>query len=287
LQAVRVLKSPHGRELAVGEKTLIMGILNVTPDSFYDGGRYAALDRAVRRALQIAEEGGDIIDIGAESTRPGAEPVGLEEELERLIPVIEAVRRETDLFVSVDTYKKPVAEEAIKAGADMVNDISGLRFDVEMADFVGKLSVPTVIMHIKGTPRDMQKNPIYDDLFAEISGYLMEGVERAKKADLPEDQIILDPGIGFGKRHEHNLLILANIERFRSLGYPLLVGVSRKSTVGKILGGLGPEERLEGTLALSAYLALKGVEILRVHDVLENRRVITVIEEVRAWEGRS
>jgi len=287
LQAVRVLKSPHGRELAVRERTLIMGILNVTPDSFYDGGRYAAPDRAVRRALQIAEEGGDIIDIGAESTRPGAEPVGLEEELERLIPVIEAVRRETDLFVSVDTYKKPVAEEAIKAGADMVNDISGLRFDVEMADFVGKLSVPTVIMHIKGTPRDMQKNPIYDDLFGEISGYLMEGVERAKKAGLSEDQIILDPGIGFGKKHEHNLLILANVERFRSLGYPLLIGVSRKSTVGKILGGLGPGERLEGTLALSAYLVLKGVEILRVHDVLENRRVITVIEEVRAWEGRS
>ncbi|RKY99384.1 MAG: dihydropteroate synthase [Candidatus Hydrothermota bacterium] len=264
-----------------------MGILNVTPDSFYDGGRYAAPDRAVRRALQIAEEGGDIIDIGAESTRPGAEPVGLEEELERLIPVIEAVRKETDLFISVDTYKKPVAEEAIKAGADMVNDISGLRFDVEMADFVGKLSVPTVIMHIKGTPRDMQKNPIYDDLFGEISGYLMEGVERAKKAGLSEDQIILDPGIGFGKKHEHNLLILANVERFRSLGYPLLIGVSRKSTVGKILGGLGPGERLEGTLALSAYLVLKGVEILRVHDVLENRRVITVIEEVRAWEGRS
>ncbi len=283
----RILRSPHGRTLVVGNGTILMGILNVTPDSFFDGGRYTDIDSALRRAVQIVEEGGRIIDIGAESTRPGAEPVSLQEEMDRLLPVVEKVRKEVDCFISVDTYKSPMAREAVKLGADMVNDISGLRFDPEMARFVGENRIPVVIMHIKGTPRDMQKNPQYEDVVGEVKKYLLEGIKLARKHGLPEDQIVIDPGIGFGKRHEHNLRLITRIEELKALGFPVLVGISRKSTIGHILGGVDTFERLEGTLAFTAYLAYKGVDIVRVHDVKENYRVIRVIEEIRRWEGHS
>ncbi|RMG67998.1 MAG: dihydropteroate synthase, partial [Nitrospirae bacterium] len=203
-----------------------MGILNVTPDSFSDGGMYMDRQRAVEHALRMVEEGADIIDIGGESTRPGAEPVPLEEELRRTIPVIEAISEKVDVPISIDTYKAEVARRAIEAGATIVNDISGLRFDPEMASVVAEKGVALVIMHIKGTPRDMQKNPEYDDLFGEIIEYLRGSIEIAKKAGVPEERIVIDPGIGFGKKPEHNLQIINRLDRFSELGRPILVGPS-------------------------------------------------------------
>ena len=277
------LKSPHGRTLVLGETTKIMGILNVTPDSFYDGGKYSSVDRAVVRGLEMAEEGASIIDIGGESTRPGAEPVPLETEMKRVLPVIQEIRNNNeDVFISIDTYKSEIAKAAIEVGADMVNDISGLSFDPEMIDTVVGYKVPVVVMHIKGTPRDMQKNPFYFDVIDEISRFLQSKKTLLLERGIPPDHIILDPGIGFGKRLEDNIEIFKNIGLFKNLGSPLLVGHSRKSMIGMILGGIPPEERLEGTLALTAYLFMKGVELVRVHDVRENFRVIKTLEGLKS-----
>jgi dihydropteroate synthase len=274
----RNLISPHGRKLNIGERTLLMGILNVTPDSFYDGGRFQNLDVALKRVEKMIEEGALIIDVGGESTRPGSLPVTVEEELDRVIPVIEKIRENFDVFLSIDTYKAKVADEALSAGADMINDISGLNFDFEMVKVVSRWKSPLVIMHIKGKPRDMQKDPHYEDVVEEIKSYWLKSIVMAKDNGIQDDQIILDPGIGFGKKLEHNIEIFRKLESFKALGYPLLLGFSRKSMIGMILGGIPPEERLEGTLALTAYAVMKGVEILRVHDVRENKRVIDVIE---------
>lgn len=280
------LRSPHGRTLRLGDHTRLMGILNVTSDSFYDGGRYLGLDRALRRAEEMIAEGADLIDVGGESTRPGAEPVPLEEELRRVVPVVRAIReRFPEVFLSVDTYKAKVAEEALKAGADMVNDISGLRFDPQMRSLVADWKAPVVIMHIKGTPRDMQKNPYYEDVVRELLDYFRDRMDAALGAGIPEDQIVLDPGIGFGKRLEDNLAILAGLAHFRALGRPLLIGHSRKSFIAMIAGDIPPEGRLPGTLGVTAYCVLKGVEILRVHDVAENRQVVEVMEALRSRIG--
>lgn len=276
------LRSPHSRTLVLGETTKIMGILNVTPDSFYDGGKYSSIDRAVARALAMAEEGASIIDIGGESTRPGAEPVPSETEMKRVLPVIQEIRKQNpDIFISIDTYKSQVAKAAIEMGADMVNDISGLSFDPEMMSIVLKFNLPVVVMHIKGTPRDMQKNPFYFDVIDEISRYLLSKKTFLLEKGIPPDHIILDPGIGFGKRLEDNIEIFKNIGLFKNLGSPLLVGHSRKSMIGMILDGITPDERLEGTLALTAYLFMKGVELVRVHDVKENYRVIKTLEGLK------
>ncbi|MEO0254047.1 MAG: dihydropteroate synthase [candidate division WOR-3 bacterium] len=258
----------------------IMGILNVTPDSFYDGGKYFDLDKALERGKEIFEQGADIIDIGGESSRPFSEPVPLEEELKRVIPVIERLRKKIDIPISIDTRKSKVAEEALKRGANIVNDISGLRDDPEMIKIVKKFDAGIIIMHIRGTPKNMQENPFYEDTIKEIKEELKEKVDFALKNGIKKEKIVIDPGIGFGKRVIDNLLILKNIDEFKEFGFPILVGHSRKSFIGKILELEKPEDRLIGTLAVAAYLFLKKVNIIRVHDVLETKQVFRILESI-------
>ncbi len=269
-------RSPHGRIVDFNKKPLIMGILNVTPDSFYAGSR--VMGEVEHVARMMIDEGADILDIGGESTRPGAEAVPLEEELRRVIPAIKAIREFSEISISIDTYKSEVAEEAIKAGADIVNDISGFSFDPEIVDVVQKYKVPYILMHIKGTPRDMQVNPFYDDVVEEVMAYFREKIDYLRTRGI--GQIILDPGIGFGKRFEDNIELLKNIDKFKSIDLPILVGHSRKSFIGWILGESEPEKRLYGTLGITAYLTLQGVDILRVHDVKANSDVIEVLRRL-------
>lgn len=265
----------------IGTRTLIMGIVNVTPDSFSDGGRFASVDAAVAQARRLAEEGADILDIGGESTRPGAEPVPLDVELKRVIPVLRAVRRELPrISISVDTHKAEVAEKALEIGADMVNDISALRFDARMARVVARAHVPVVLMHMQGTPKTMQKNPRYTDVIAEIIEFLRARVEWARDQGIHEDKMIVDPGIGFGKRPEHNVEILRHLDEFKRLDHPLLLGSSRKSFLGT-LTRRPPEERLEETIASVVVGVLKGAEIVRVHDVGPVKHALAVADAIR------
>ncbi|MGC8842537.1 MAG: dihydropteroate synthase [bacterium] len=262
--------------LSLGGKPKIMGILNITPDSFYDGGRYNELDRAIARAEEMVEEGASIIDVGGESTRPGSESVSLEEELRRVIPAIKELVKRIDLPISIDTYKAEVARRAIEEGAEMVNDISALRFDEKMVEVVREHKVAVVLMHMKGTPKDMQENPYYEDVVGEVYDFLKERVEWAQMNGIERDYLLIDPGIGFGKRTIDNIELIRRLSEFRSLGLPILIGPSRKSFLGNILGGLPPEERLEGTAAAVAVSVLKGASIIRVHDVKEMKRVVEV-----------
>ena len=262
------------------EKYVLMGVLNVTPDSFYDGGKYINLDKAIEHAQKLVEEGAQIIDVGGESTRPGATPVSLEEELNRVIPVIKALRENLpkNIFISIDTYKAKVAQEAIKVGADIINDISGLTFDKDMINVLKSTHAPIVINHIKGTPKDMQKNPYYENVLDEVSKFFEEKIETLLKVNYPYTNIILDVGIGFGKRLEDNLNLIKNISHFKKFGLPLLVGTSRKSFIGKVLNLDDPKERLEGTLASNLYLYQQGVNIFRVHDVKEHKRALELLD---------
>ncbi len=262
------------------QRTLVMGILNVTPDSFYDGGRYADTQSAVQRALQMVQEGADIIDIGGESTRPGSQPVPEEEELRRVIPVIEAVRAQVDVPISIDTTKSSVAVRALQAGACLVNDISGLGFDPHMAQVVAEHGAMCCIMHIQGTPQTMQVNPQYADVVGDISAYFEQRLALAERAGIARNRIWLDPGIGFGKRVEHNLEILRRLREFTRFGLPLLIGVSRKSFIGKVLGDLPVAERLEGTAAAVAVAIMNGANVVRVHDVQAMVRVARVVDAV-------
>jgi len=248
-----------------GKRTYIMGILNVTPDSFSDGGQYLTVDKAVAQALRMASEGADIIDIGAESTKPGYAPISTEEELDRLLPVIQRLRAETNLVLSVDTYKVRTAELALASGAHMINDIWGLKREAGMARLVAASKAPVCIMH----NRD---NTNYHNLMEDILADLSESIAIALQAGVQEEQIILDPGIGFAKTVAQNLEVMKHLERLKSLGYPVLLGASRKSFIGKSLG-LDVQDRLEGTLASTAIGISKGVDIIRVHDVLQNIRV--------------
>ncbi len=264
---------------ALGKRTLVMGILNLTPDSFYDGGRYTDLDCALARAEQMLSEGADILDIGGESTRPGSDPVPLEEEIRRVVPVIEAIaNRYPQAVLSVDTTKSRVARLALQAGACIVNDISGMTFDPEMPSVVAESGALVVLMHIKGTPKTMQQNPTYDDVVAEVCNTLKAHAQRALQAGIPYENIWLDPGIGFGKTVEHNLQLLRNLPTLKALGYPVLVGTSRKSFIGHLLGGLPPEERLEGTLATLALSVAWGADVVRVHDVLPAVRTVRLAD---------
>jgi len=267
--------------LDFSNKTYIMGILNVTPDSFSDGGRFFDPASAVHRGIQMAEDGADIIDIGGESTRPGADPITIEEELRRTIPVIEALAKEIRIPISIDTCKAEVAKNALDAGAEIVNDISGLRYDPRMPEVVAEYKAPVVIMHIKGTPKDMQKAPVYEALIPEIMDYLREGIRIAMEAGIPEDKIIVDPGIGFGKGFEHNLEIIHNLCEFTLLEKPLLVGPSRKAFIGRILGDVPSGERLEGTAAAVAISIFNGAHIIRVHDVKEMAKVAKVADAIK------
>lgn len=258
-----------------------MGILNVTPDSFSDGGRFFDKERAVEQALRMQEEGADIIDIGGESTRPGAEKISVRKEISRVVPVIQALSDKVRIPISIDTYKSDVAEEAVSAGASMINDISGLRFDPRMPRVAARHQVPVVIMHIKGTPRNMQKNPSYQSLIPEIADYLRKSIEVARGAGIADDKIIIDPGIGFGKTLEHNIEIIRKLDKFSGLERPILVGPSRKSFIGKILGDLSVTERVEGTAAAVAICIFNGANIIRVHDVKEMTRVAKVADRIK------
>ena len=267
--------------LDFSKKTYIMGILNVTPDSFADGGLYFDKSSAIERAYQIVEEGADIIDIGGESTRPGSEPISIKEELIRTIPLIEAISKKIKVPISIDTYKSEVAKVALDAGASMVNDISGLRFDPRMPDVVSEYKVPVVIMHIKGKPQDMQQNPVYDALIPEIIDYFRMGIKIATGAGISEDKIIIDPGIGFGKTFAHNLEIINNLYEFTLLEKPILIGPSRKAFIGKILGDVPATERLEGTAAAVSISIINGANVVRVHDVKETVKVAKVADAVK------
>ncbi|MDD4961014.1 MAG: dihydropteroate synthase [Candidatus Marinimicrobia bacterium] len=256
----------------------IMGILNLTPDSFYDGGRYGDSGAALAHAEKMLEAGADIIDIGGESSRPGSESVSAETEFARVMPVLEKVCA-LGATVSVDTRKALVAEAALQCGALMVNDISALRFDPAMADVLVKYKAQIVLMHMKGQPRCMQEAPFYDDVMKEIRDFFTERIDFAQKAGIAKEAIILDPGIGFGKRCEDNITILKNIELFLDLGYPLMIGASRKRLIGDI-SGTPAAERLPGSLALACLAAIRGAGILRVHDVAETVQAIKVLKQL-------
>ncbi len=270
----------------IGSKTFdfsrryIMGILNVTPDSFSDGGQFFDVNLAVDRALVMALEGADIIDVGGESTRPGSEPVELNQELARVIPMITKLRAMTDIPISIDTYKSEVAEAALESGADMINDISGLRFDSAMATLAAHKNVPVVVMHIQGQPRSMQQNPAYDDLIGEIKSYLAESIRIAESAGIPSEMIVIDPGIGFGKTFEHNFTILNRLSDLLDLGHPILVGASRKRFLGS-LSGTESDDRLEESLAAAVIAAMNGASIIRTHDVAATKRALRVCDAVK------
>jgi dihydropteroate synthase len=262
-----------------------MGILNVTPDSFSDGGKFLDPAAAVDRGLGIAEEGADIIDVGGESTRPTAEDVSAEEEIRRVVPVIEALAKKTRVPISVDTRKSAVAKRAIDAGAQIINDISALHHDPAMLGVAARAGTPVILMHMRGAPATMQQNTRYENLLGEIEDYLLDAVNDCLKAGLGYDQIVLDPGIGFAKTAEQNLEILANLGRLVELRFPLMLGVSRKSFIGRILD-LPADERLEGTAAAVAACILEGARIVRVHDVREMARVAKVCDAIRSMRYR-
>jgi len=256
-----------------------MGILNITPDSFSDGSLYLDKKNAVQKGLQLIEDGADILDIGGESTRPGSDPVTAEEEKKRIVPVISEIREKTDALISVDTTKSEVLKSALDAGADILNDISGMRFDPKIGELASKKDIPVIIMHMKGTPRNMQESPEYGNVIQEIKAFLEQRVTDALTAGIKKNKIIIDPGIGFGKRLKDNLKIISNLSAFNELGFPILIGVSRKSFIGDLLD-LSPEKRIEGTIASSLISILQGAHILRVHDVSSLKKAVIVAEAI-------
>jgi dihydropteroate synthase len=273
------LSTRHG-QLDFARRTLIMGIINVTPDSFFDGGRRYDPEKAVADGVVMAASGADILDVGGESTRPGAQPVSEEQELARVLPVVRGLRRAVGAPISIDTYKSTVARAALDAGADIVNDVSALRFDAAMAPILAAEKVPVILMHMQGTPQTMQQDPRYADVVREVRDFLAEQMYEAMDAGIAQDRIVLDPGIGFGKTLEHNLLLLRGLPALTALGQPLLVGVSRKGFIGKILD-LDPPGRLEGSLAAAVAAILAGANIVRVHDVSETCRAARIADAIR------
>ncbi len=265
---------------------LIMGVLNVTPDSFSDGGRYLDPDAAVAHAVAMAEQGADLIDIGAESTRPGSDPVDEKEEIRRLIPVVGAVCRKVSIPVSVDTTKAAVARKALDVGATIVNDISALGFDPLMKAVVAETGAGLVLMHMQGTPKTMQQAPSYRDVIKEIRQFFVERIRAALEAGIGAEQILLDPGIGFGKNLAHNLSVLAHLDAFVALGYPILVGVSRKAFIGQVLDRPG-DERVMGTAAAVAVAILHGARVVRVHDVMRMRDVVKIVNAIMSHEEKT
>jgi dihydropteroate synthase len=259
-----------------------MGIINITPDSFSDGGKYFSgkinFDRILQDALKMEKDRADFLDIGGESTRPGSEKISGEEELERVIPAIELIRKNSDIPISIDTYKSEVAEEALKYGADIVNDISGFRFDKNIAGITAKYNASCILMHIKGTPKDMQVNTEYENVVEEVFNYLLDSIAIAKDAGIK--QIITDVGIGFGKDLQDNLDLIKNLSEFKKLGYPILLGVSRKRFIDNI-SSAPVNERLEGTIAANVTGILNGANIIRVHDVLENKKAALIADKLK------
>ena len=260
------------KEFNIGERTYIMGILNVTPDSFSDGGKFNKIEAAVAQAKKLVEDGADIIDIGGESTRPGAEYVTEEEEIKRVVPIIKAIKEQLDVIISIDTYKSKTAEEAVKAGADIINDIWGAKYDKNIAKVAAKYNVPIILMH------NRQPKP-YENLMKDVVADLQESIDIAIEAGVKKENIILDPGIGFAKTYEENLIVMNNCEIIKEMGYPVLLGTSRKSMIGLTLN-LPVNERVEGTLATTVMGIMKGLEFVRVHDVLENKRVAVMTDAI-------
>jgi dihydropteroate synthase len=275
----------RSRALNLGERTLIMGVLNITPDSFSDGGEYVDSEAAIARALQIEKDGADILDVGGESTRPGATPISTEDELRRILPVIEVLRGKLRIPMSVDTRQAEVAEAALGAGAEILNDVSALRADLRLGEVARRAHAPLILMHMRGTPQTMQRGPFPRDVMRDVMSGLREAVARAKRAGLAKTQLLLDPGIGFGKKHDQNFEILARLPEFARLGCPIVVGTSRKAFLGKALAGpdgasAPPGERLLGTAATVTASILGGAHIVRVHDVAEMVRVARVADLV-------
>ncbi|MFO1021732.1 MAG: dihydropteroate synthase [Planctomycetales bacterium] len=268
------------RILTFDQRPLYMGILNVTPDSFSDGGSYGSLQALLEQAHKLVAEGAGILDVGGESTRPGAEPVPLEEELRRIVPVIELLAAELTVPISIDTYKAEVARRALEAGARIVNDISGLTFDPEMPETCAKHRAGVICMHIQGTPQTMQQNPQYGNVVPEIAAWLEQRLEELAAQGVPRERVVLDPGIGFGKTAEHNLQILSSIAEFHKLGRPLCIGHSRKGFLGTILGR-PLADRMYGTVGVSLALAEQGVEILRLHEISPTRDCLASFQAVR------
>ncbi|GAB3743558.1 dihydropteroate synthase [Lysobacter olei] len=267
----------NGRRLVL-DRPRVMGIVNITPDSFSDGGEHDTLEAAVAHGIRLAEEGADILDVGGESTRPGAAAVSLDEELRRVVPLVQRLREATSLPISVDTYKPEVMRAAVEAGAGMINDVYGLRQEGAL-DAAASLGVPVVLMHMQGEPRSMQGAPLYDDVVAEVHRFLAERLFAAEMAGIPKKHLIVDPGFGFGKDTQHNLALLAQLERFVDLGVPVLAGLSRKRSIGEITGRDVPRERVAGSVAAHLIAAQRGAMLLRVHDVAET------VDALKVWNA--
>ncbi len=282
----RAIHNWHCRDrvLKLGECTRVMGILNVTPDSFSDGGDFSDPSAAVDRALEMEAQGADIIDIGGESTRPGAAPVPTSEEIRRTVAVVEKIRTESEVLISIDTMKAEVALRALEAGADVINDVSAFEADDGMADVAAQTRAGVVLMHMKGSPQTMQDNPGYSDVVAEVRAYLEGRLDFAARRGVARDRMVVDPGIGFGKTIEHNLDLLRGLPELAECGHPLLVGASRKSFIGQVLGRNNPSERLAGSLGAAAWAAMRGAHILRVHDVIDTCDVCRLVDTLLAGD---
>lgn len=263
-----------------GKQTYLMGVLNITPDSFSDGGDYNNLEEALQRAWALVEAGADILDIGGQSTRPGAKQISLEEELERVIPIIKRIRKNLNIPISVDTTRAEIAQQAVRAGADIVNDISGGTFDGDMLTTVAELEVPIILMHIRGTPETMQHKTDYEDLVGDIIAVLRERLAAAEKAGIARSRLLIDPGIGFGKTAAQNIELLRQLHQFQRLGVPILVGTSRKSFIGKIINQDDPKQRVWGTASTCCAAISQGADILRVHDLPQMWEVSKVADAI-------
>ena len=273
-----------GHSLDLGKRTHVMGVLNVTPDSFSDGGLYFQKEKAIEHGLLLAQDGADIIDVGGESTRPFSKEVPLQEELDRVVPVVEALSKEVQVPISIDTCKAEVARRALKAGASIINDISALRFDPDIVSVAAEAGVPVILMHMQGTPGDMQKNPSYQNLIPEILDFLKRAVDRAVSGGIKNDLIIVDPGIGFGKTVEHNLEVIRELGQFRVLGRPVLLGTSNKTFIGQLLNK-EPHDRDTGTMATIAAGVLNGANIVRVHNVKKAVETVKIIDAIKTGKG--
>ncbi|MDT8410410.1 MAG: dihydropteroate synthase [Wenzhouxiangellaceae bacterium] len=269
------------RQAAAAERVLVMGIVNVTPDSFSDGGRYDSVEAALQLARRLVDEGADILDVGGESTRPGAAPVSAADEIERVVPVIDAIGQELDVPISIDTMKAEVMRAAVEHGALMINDVNALR-DPQALETAAALDVPVCLMHMQGEPRTMQQSPAYDDVVEDLLAFFRQRIAACLEAGIAEENLLIDPGFGFGKTMEHNLKLLDQLARFRSLHLPIVCGISRKSMLGRITGRERADQRVVASVAAAVLAAERGADILRVHDVAETMDAVKVIHALRA-----
>ncbi len=274
----------RNRTVELGKRTLVMGVLNVTPDSFSDGGNFSNPSTAVEHALEMVEQGADIIDIGGESTRPGANPVSAKEEIGRVAPVIEKIREQSDVLLSIDTMKAETARRALEAGADIINDVSAFEADSKMVDVAAETQAGVVLMHMKGSPQTMQNNPGYESVLQEVGTYLKERMRFAAQHGVRHECMVVDPGLGFGKTIEHNLELLQGLPQLAECGRPILVGASRKSFIGHVTGQAVPAERRAGSLGAAAWASMHGAHILRVHDVIDTCDVCRLVDTLLAGE---